>query len=65
MALNRDGLDPSKPVDFVTHQRILREQREGKKDAAKVAPKTGRRGKSKTVGNQDDSQSTQEADATE
>lgn len=64
MALNKDGLDPSRPVDFVTHQRILREQREGKKNATEAAPKTGRRGKQKAVDDQDDTQSAQEASTT-
>lgn len=41
MALNKDGLDPSKPVDFATMKRIQREHSERKAEDAK--PKSAER----------------------
>lgn len=35
---NKDGLEPNKPVDFETLQRVKREQREAAKNA-KAEPK--------------------------
>lgn len=36
MALNKDGLEPGAPVDFVTLKRIQREQRTAKPKPAPV-----------------------------
>ena len=43
MALNKDGLEPGKPVDFVTLMRVQREQREAAKNAKPEPKKRGRK----------------------
>ncbi len=45
---NKDGLEPNKPIDFETLQRVKREQREAVKNA-KAQPKSkGKRRNSRT-----------------
>lgn len=43
MALNKDGLDPSKPVDFETLMRVKREQKERKHGDSESAKPKGRK----------------------
>lgn len=67
MPTNKDGLDPTRPVSFEDHQRILREQREARKNASTEskarAAKTGRSRSKTTLGDSVDTQPAEETRA--
>lgn len=47
MAVNKDGLEPGKPVDFETLQRVKQQQREAKRNGTDAKPERKQRGKAR------------------